>query len=45
MVVLKIASDKNIYLSNIRNLAATGNFYPLIKFIENSIPHVSFLFY
>jgi hypothetical protein len=34
--------DKKYYLSTIRELANKGNYFSLIKFIENSTPNVSF---
>ena len=35
-----IADKKTLYLNYVRDLAGTGNFYALIKSIENSIPNV-----
>lgn len=34
-------NSKNYYLTTISNLATSGNYYRLIKFIENTIPNVS----
>jgi len=39
------SSKKNLYLSYIRSLATSGNFFDLIKFIEETIPNVSISFY
>ncbi len=39
---LNKCSCKNYFLTNIRELASSGNFFSLIHFIEGSIPNVIF---
>lgn len=38
-------NNKKYYLSTIRQLTSQGNYFSLIKFIDNSIPNVSIFYY
>ena len=42
---LEKCNCKNYFLTTITNYAISGNYFRLIKFIENTIPNVSLSFY